>query len=37
MHVKTAKILLVVKTLIKDKKAAATLISSYENIEWQPH
>ena len=35
--VKTAKILLVVKTLIKKHRAAVKLISSHENIEQQPH
>ena len=37
IHAKTAKVLLVVKTLIKKYKAATTLISSHENIEQQPH
>ena len=36
MHVKTAKVLLVVKTLIKNK-VAATLFSSHESIKQQPH
>ena len=35
--VKTARILLVVKTLIKKHRAATKLISSHENIEQQPH
>ena len=35
--VKTAKILLVVKTLIKKHSAVATLFSDHENIKQQPH
>ena len=37
VHAKTPKILLVVKILIKKYRAAATLISSHENTEEEPH
>ena len=37
MHVKTAKVLRVVKTFIKKYRAAVTLFRSHENIEQQPH